>query len=103
MRHDLKTPGKPSTQAKQAVAMRYNSDHDSAPRLLAKGKGSVATRILDLAREHGIPLYQDDDLVSLLGVLDIDAEIPPRLYQALAEVLAHIYRLNGQAVGPRRP
>ncbi|TVR46027.1 MAG: hypothetical protein EA402_03345 [Planctomycetota bacterium] len=81
----------------EAVAMRYDREHDSAPRLLAKGKGSVAERILDLARSHGIPLHRDDDLVSLLGVLDLDVEIPPRLYQALAEVLAHVYRLNSAA------
>ncbi|TVR14383.1 MAG: hypothetical protein EA401_04675 [Planctomycetota bacterium] len=85
----------PATAArKQAVAMRYNSDQDAAPRILAKGKGTIAERILALAEEHAIPLHRDDDLVTLLSVLEVDAEIPPRLYHAMAEVLAHIYRIN---------
>jgi flagellar biosynthesis protein len=76
----------------QAAAVRYDDGVDQAPRLLAKGKGTVAERILAIAREKGIPLYADQDLVTLLGVLDIDTEIPPRLYRALAEILAHLYR-----------
>ena len=76
--------------------MRYNEEVDRAPKLLAKGKGTTAERILMRAREHGIPLHRDDDLVSLLGILEIDAEIPPRLYQAMAEVLAHLYRMNAK-------
>lgn len=84
----------PSPARKQAVAMRYHQDKDSAPRVVAKGQGSIAERILALAEEHAIPLHRDDDLVTLLAVLDIDAEIPPRLYHAMAEILAHIYRIN---------
>lgn len=78
----------------RAVAMRYREESDQAPRLVAKGRGRVAERILELARMHDIPLHEDADLVDLLGVLELEAEIPPRLYQALAEVLAHVYRVN---------
>ena len=84
----------PSKHRPEAVALRYDPATEQAPRLLAKGKGSVAERILAIARQHGIPLHEDRDLVNLLAVLDIDTEIPPRLYQALAEVLAHIYRAD---------
>ena len=96
MQSDKAPTNLPPHAPKQAVAMRYNESQDRAPRLLAKGSGTVADRILQRAREHGIPLHRDDDLVALLGVLEIDAEIPPRLYQAMAEVLAHLYRMNGR-------
>lgn len=76
----------------RAVALRYHEDEDAAPKVVAKGQGSTAERLLALAREHGVPLHEDRDLVTLLEVLDLGAEIPPRLYRALAEVLAHVYR-----------
>lgn len=79
-----------------AVAMRYDAEVDGAPRVLAKGRGEVAERILAIAAENGIPLHEDRDLVRLLMVLDIDVEIPPHMYRALAEVLAHIYRVNAR-------
>lgn len=77
---------------RRAVALRYRSEDDHAPRVTAKGKDRIADRILELARQHDVPLHQDTDLVHLLEVLDLGVEIPPRLYQALAEVLAHLYR-----------
>ena len=76
--------------------MRYDADSESAPRVVAKGQGEVAERILAIAAEHGIPLHEDRDLLRLLMVLDLDVEIPPHMYKALAEVLAHIYRVNGK-------
>ncbi len=79
-----------------AVALRYDQESDNAPRVVAKGQGEVAERILALANEHGIPLHEDKDLLRLLLVLDLDIEIPPHMYKALAEVLAHIYRINGK-------
>ena len=89
-------PQKPDAPRK-AVALRYHADVDHAPRLLAKGGGMVADRIIALAKEHGVPLHEDRDLVTLLAGLEIDAEVPPALYQALAEVLAHVYRANPRA------
>jgi flagellar biosynthesis protein len=83
--------------------MRYQQELDHAPRVLAKGQGEVADRIIALARQHGIPLHEDKDLVRLLGVLEIDAEVPPTLYRALAEVLAHLYRANRATAAGRRP
>ena len=83
---------------RRAVAVRYRDDEADAPRVLAKGQGPVADRIIALARTHGIPLHEDRDLVRLLGILDLDAEVPPAMYHALAEVLAHIYRVNRKGV-----
>ena len=79
---------------RRAVAMRYDQAREHAPRVVAKGQGPVAERIIDIAREHGIPMHEDRDLVQLLGLLELDAEVPPDLYRALAEVLAHVYRAN---------
>lgn len=79
---------------RKAVALRYREEHEHAPRVLAKGSGDVAERILALAREHGIPLHEDRDLLGLLACLDLGAVVPPAMYRALAEVLAHVYRAN---------
>ena len=79
---------------REAVALRYRQDEGRAPRVTAKGKGTIADQILALAEEHGIPLHQDNDLVTCLQALDLGSEIPPDLYQALAEILAHLYRMD---------
>jgi flagellar biosynthesis protein len=79
---------------KKAVALKYEPGKDSAPRVTAKGKGLVARRIMEIAREEGIPISEDPDLVGALIQLDFDEEIPPDLYKAVAEILAFAYRLN---------
>jgi flagellar biosynthesis protein len=84
----------PGAARRRAVALRFREEQEDAPRILAKGQGPIAERIIALARSHGIPLHEDRDLVRLLGILDLDAEVPPAMYQALAEVLAHVYRAN---------
>lgn len=81
---------------KKAIALKYEPGKDSAPRVTAKGKGLVARRILEIAREEGIPISEDPDLVGALIQLDFDEEIPPELYKAVAEILAFAYRLNGR-------
>lgn len=82
---------------KKAVALRYKSDEDPAPVIVAKGSGTIAERILDLAEEHDIPLYEDPDLVEVLSAIDLGRVIPPDLYQAVAEVLAFVYQVNSNA------
>jgi flagellar biosynthesis protein len=89
-------------QRRKAVALRYRESMDAAPRVLAKGGGAVADRIIALAHEHHIPLHEDRDLVTLLGALELDAQVPPSLYHALAEVLAHLYRANHRVTPPRQ-
>jgi flagellar biosynthesis protein len=89
-------PEKPT----RAVALRYDRSKDEAPRVVAKGRGPVADSIIALAREHGVPLHEDSNLAATLSALDLETEIPPELYRAVAEILAFIYRLNGM---PNRP
>jgi flagellar biosynthesis protein len=79
---------------KKAVALRYDPAQDSAPVLIAKGKGYLAERIIELAREHGIHVQQDPALVELLMEVDLSEQIPPQLYKVVARVLTAIYRVN---------
>ncbi len=81
---------------KKAVALTYRPASDGAPKVAASGRGKVAERIIALARAHGIPVKDDPDLVAVLSQLDIEAEIPPRLYVVVAELLAFAYALNGK-------
>ena len=82
------------TGRKAAAALRYKLDEDPAPRLVAKGVGKIAEKILEAAREAGVPIHEDPDLLALLMTLNIDEVIPPEMYVAVAEVLAFIYRVN---------
>lgn len=81
----------------RAAALRYRAEppyKDFAPRLVAKGEGKLAERIVALARQHGIPVERDPDLLAALAPLDVDQLIPPELFRAVAIMLAAIYRAN---------
>jgi flagellar biosynthesis protein len=90
---------KSAVNRKKAIALRYRSGEDAAPVVLAKGTGTVAERIMEIARTHDIPLYQDADLVSVLSAIDLGNTIPPELYQAVAEILAFVYKINRNYAG----
>jgi len=79
---------------KRAVALQYELGKDRAPRVVAKGKGLIAQKIIEVAEEHHIPLHQDNELAQVLEALELETEIPTELFRAVAEVLAFIYRLN---------
>ena len=79
---------------KQAVALKYDADKDTAPRVVAKGKGHTAEHILEAAQKSSVPVYQNKTLVNMLMALDIDREIPPELYKAIAEVMAYVYKMD---------
>lgn len=78
-----------------AVALAYRSGEMRAPKVLAKGRGEAAERIRDLARKAGIPIVPEPPLTrAIWKLVPEDREIPPALYQAVATVLAHVYRLR---------
>jgi flagellar biosynthesis protein len=81
---------------KKAAALGYAHGQDSAPRVIAKGRGKIAEKIVALAKENQVPLVEDHHLVQMLEALDVDTQIPAELYQAVAEVLVFVYRLNRQ-------
>ena len=87
-----------STRASRskAVALRYDDLRDPAPRVVAKGQGKIAERILEVARRCGVPVHEDPDLVEVLAKVELEQVIPSALYQAVAEILAFLYRLNAQ-------
>lgn len=86
---------------KKAVALRYNPEQEKSPRVIGKGLGLVAEQILELAKEHNIPIHEDKDLVEVLAKLDPGEEIPSATYLIVAEILAFIYRANDEASTPR--
>jgi flagellar biosynthesis protein len=84
----------PADTRRAAVALKYDTATENAPRVIAKGRGLVAEKIIALAREQGIPMREDPDLIQMLTQIDLDREIPPSLYKIVAELLAFVYRLN---------
>jgi flagellar biosynthesis protein len=96
----MNTPAAPRRQ--HAVALAYAAG-SSAPTVVAKGQGLVAEQIIERAREAGVFVHESKELVSLLMDIDLDGQIPPALYRAIAELLAWLYHIesaqqNGQAL-----
>ncbi len=82
------------SQMMEAVALSGQDEDGNAPIVRAKGKGVTAEKIIEAAKEHGIPIQQDPALVELLGQLDLNEAIPEELFEAVAEVFAFIYKLD---------
>jgi flagellar biosynthesis protein len=81
-----------------AVALAYQTG-DSAPKVVAKGRGLVAEEIIKRAKEHGVFIHQSKELVSLLMKVELDQDIPPALYRAVAELLAWLYHIDNEKMG----
>ncbi|MCL5807292.1 MAG: EscU/YscU/HrcU family type III secretion system export apparatus switch protein [Deltaproteobacteria bacterium] len=77
-----------------AAALKYDAGKDIAPKVIAKGQGTVAEKIIELAKKNNIPIKSDPSLVQILSKLDIDQQIPIELYRAVAEILAFVYSAN---------
>jgi len=81
-----------------AVAIRYDSDYMVAPTVVAKGKDLMAKRIIDIAKENDVPIIENKPLAqALFDTVEVGSEITPGLYQAVAEILAFVYRLKQKA------
>ena len=80
---------------KKAVALKYERGKDNAPKVVAKGQGKIAEKIIQKAKEHDVPIEENPELVEVLSKLDLYEEIPPKLYKAVAEILVFIYRQKG--------
>ena len=79
--------------SKRAVALQYGPD-DAAPVVVASGMGYLAEKIVDVAQENGVPVYEDDSLATMLAQLNIGQEIPPELYQAIVEIYAYFLNFD---------
>lgn len=91
---------RPGSSRPRAAALRYRPEapfQDVAPKLVAKGQGLLAERMLELAKQHGVSISKDPDLLAALEPLDLDRLIPPELFQAVAMLLATLYKANKKA------
>lgn len=75
---------------KRAVALAYDPSKDAAPKVIASGKGLIAQKIIDTAKEESIPVHKDKKLANTLSTLDIGESIPPELYEVVAEILVFV-------------
>ena len=87
------------THIPRAVALQY--DEVKAPTLTAKGDAAIAEEIMRLAEAHGVPLYENAELVEVLAKLELGEEIPELLYRVVAEIIAFAYHLRGMAPGDK--
>lgn len=81
-----------------AVALAYRSG-DAAPKVVAKGRGLIAEEIIARAKEHGVFVHESKELVALLMQVELDGNIPPALYRAVAELLAWLYHIENSQSG----
>ncbi|MGE3840111.1 MAG: EscU/YscU/HrcU family type III secretion system export apparatus switch protein [Vicinamibacterales bacterium] len=87
---------------RRAAALAYEATDDRAPRLLARGEGLVAERIVEAARREGIPIHENAAVVDVLSRIDLEREIPPELYRVVAEILAVVFRADRVAAANPR-
>ena len=86
---------RPAPQSpREAVALQYQAGSQGAPQVVAKGRGLIAEAIIQRAREAGVYVHESPQLVQLLMQVDLDAQIPPALYVAVAELFAWLWRLE---------
>jgi len=83
-----------STESKDQLAVALHYDRAGAPRVVAKGRGSIGARIVEIARAHDIPIEENEVLVGALSNVELGEEIPAELYKAVAEVLIFVLRLS---------
>lgn len=87
-----------------AIAIRYSDEVMEAPHVVAKGTELFAEKIKDIANEHGIPIVENAAVArALFQMVEIDQEIPPEMYQAVAEILMFAWRVRGQQPSEQRP
>jgi len=81
---------KTKKEIKHATALQYSPDTNVAPKVIATGKGEIAEKIIEKAKENDVPIYQDSNLAKTLSALGIGNEIPPEIYEVVAEILIFI-------------
>lgn len=90
----METPMEEKLKRKKAIALKYDGKLNQAPKVIAKGKGLVAQKIIELAQANNLPLYEDTSLANILVELQLLEEVPQELYQVVAEVFTFIYSLD---------
>lgn len=85
-----------SVQTRNQLAVALHYDKAGAPRVVAKGRGSIGEKIIELAKAHDIPIEENEVLAGALSNVELGDEIPAELYKAVAEVLVFVLRLSGR-------
>jgi flagellar biosynthesis protein len=85
-----------SVQARKQLAVALHYDKTGAPRVVAKGRGSIGEKIIEVAKAHNIPVEENEVLAGALSNVELGDEIPVELYKAVAEVLIFVLRLSGR-------
>jgi flagellar biosynthesis protein len=83
---------------KRAVALSYDRTKDYAPKVIAKGQGDIALKIISMAQELNIPIQSQPALVQQLEQIPLDDHIPPEAFRAVAEILVFLYQLQGKKI-----
>lgn len=101
----MSAPNKNEKKIKEVAALQYSPDKNKAPKIIALGKGEIAEKILEAAENNNVPVYKDAQLVQTLNKLNIGDEIPPELYEVVAEILVFVSNLDksyGEKYGNRK-
>ncbi len=81
----------------KAVALKYKAYEDLAPKVIAKGKGEIAKKIIEKAKKYDIPLFQNEEMANMLLNVDVGEEIPAKIYESVVEVFIWLYKLEEKA------
>ena len=76
----------------KAVALKYNTEKDLAPVIIASGYGEIANKIIEIAEHNGIPVYRDDSAASLMCMLEVGNTVPPELYEVVTAIYARLLK-----------
>ncbi|WP_457572964.1 EscU/YscU/HrcU family type III secretion system export apparatus switch protein [Desulfolithobacter sp.] len=90
-------------KSEKAVALLYDQEKSTAPQVVASGSGQVAQNIIQTARDAGVFIQEDPDLVELLAKVPVGKEIPEDLYRSVADILAFVYLVNEKYKSAKRP
>ena len=81
-------------EVKLAVALKYEDNGQEVPVVVASGRGEIAARIVEIAKQEKVPVFQDQSLAEVLLSLETGTEIPPELYQAVAQIIAFVWQID---------
>jgi flagellar biosynthesis protein len=81
---------------KKAVALSYDSAINNSPKVVGKGSGKLADRIIDIAKQNNLPIKEDPNLIELLSKVELDKEVPSNMYKAVAEVFKFLYEVSNK-------
>ena len=81
----------------KAVALKYKAYEDNAPKILAKGKGEIAKKIIEKAKKYDVPMFQNEEIANMLLSVEVGEEVPAKIYNAVVEVFIWLYKLEEKA------